>query len=141
MIGISLEKVRHFWRYIFKNYELRNQIFLWFIILHLKYFFPGVTIEGFEYVAFYECCTNKACRKKLEFEDEEKDCPYCETKIIKPGRGMRFVLLIDDDGETRRLQGFMNSIESYLPQCDEKDMEEKLNEIFEGKNCKKITYR
>ena len=54
---------------------------------------------------------------------------------------MRFQLLIDNDGETIHLTGFISSIESYLPpSTDEEDMEEKLNEIFEGKNCKKITY-
>ena len=53
---------------------------------------------------------------------------------------MRYVLVIDHEGETYRLQGFMDSIECYLPQCKEEDIEEQLNQLFESKKCK-ITYK
>ena len=101
--------------------------------------FSDVTIEGFEFVTFYESC-NK-CRKRLELdEDEDKNCPFCGAKDVIPGRAMRYVLVIDHEGETHRLQGFMDSIECYLPKCEEDEMDDKLNQLFENKTCK-ITYK
>ena len=101
--------------------------------------FSDATVEGFEFVAFYDCCPH--CRKKLELdEDEEKNCPFCGAKGINPGRGMRYILVIDKDEETHHLQGFMDSIESFLPKCEEEEMEGNLNEVYEGKSCN-IFYR
>ena len=50
-------------------------------------------------------------------------------------------MLIDSEGETIYLQGFKDCLGPHLPKCENEDeMEEKLNEIFEGKKCN-ITYR
>ena len=99
------------------------------------YLFLDVTIEGFAFVVFYESCPK--CRKKLELtENEEKNCPCCGTEGIQPGRAMRYVLVIDENEETHHLQGFMDSIETFLPECEEEEMEANLNELFEGKLCK-----
>ena len=74
-------------------------------------------------------------------ENEDKNCPYCGTKGINQlGRGMRYVLVVDKDGDTHHLQGFMNTIETFLPKCEELEMESKLNDLYEGKPCT-IFYR
>ena len=102
--------------------------------------FLDVIIEGFEYIAIHDSCKN--CRKWIDFEeDEEKICPFCGTRDVQLERGMRFVMLIDSEGETIYLQGFKDCLGPHLPKCENEDeMEEKLNEIFEGKKCN-ITYR
>ena len=101
-------------------------------------YFLDATIEGFQFVTFSDCCN--MCRKWVDLdEDEDKNCPFCGARDIIPGRAMRYVLVIDHEEETYQLQGFMDSIECYLPKCEEEDMEYKLNELFESKNCK-ITY-
>ena len=100
----------------------------------------------------YKACPNKLCRKKIKddlLEKLEKKevicCEFCKTKIHKPNMGLRYVLEIEtQEGKNETLQGFIDSIQRYLPDDlsdgDEEDMEEYMNEQFEGKIANKITY-
>ena len=69
--------------------------------------------------------------------------PFCKQKIHKPNMGIRYIMEIEtQEGKNETLQGFIDSIQRYLPDdlSDEaEDMEEYMNEQFEGKIAK-ITY-
>ena len=56
--------------------------------------------------------------------------------------GLRYILDIEtQEGKNETLQGFIDSIQRYLPDdLSDEDMEEYMNEQFEGKIANKITY-
>ena len=99
----------------------------------------------------YKACPNKKCRKKIkddlleQLENEVICCEFCKQKIHKPNMGLRYIMEIEtQEGKNETLQGFIDSIQRYLPDDlsdgDEEDMEEYMNEKFEGKIAKKLTY-
>ena len=98
----------------------------------------------------YKACPNKKCRKKIkddlleQLENMVICCEFCKQKIHKPNMGLRYIIDIEtQEGKNETLQGFIDSIQRYLPEDmeeDEEDMEEILNEKLEGKIAKKLTY-
>ena len=57
--------------------------------------------------------------------------------------GLRYIIDIEtQEGKNETLQGFIDSIQRYLPDDidDEEEMEEYMNDQFEGKIANKITY-
>ena len=99
----------------------------------------------------YKACPNKLCRKKIKDDQLEQlenmviCCEFCKQKIHKPNMGLRYIIDIEtQEGKNETLQGFIDSIQRYLPDDlsdgDEEDMEEYMNEKFKGKIAKKLTY-
>ena len=96
----------------------------------------------------YKACPNTKCRKKIkEIQLEQLEnmvicCEFCKQKIHKPILGLRYIIDIEtQEGKNETLQGFIDSIQRYLPDdLSDEDMEEYMNEQFEGKIANKITY-
>ena len=97
----------------------------------------------------YKACPNKLCRKKIkddqleQLENMDICCEFCKQQIHTPNMGLRYIIDIEtQEGKNETLQGFIDSIQRYLPDdlSDEEDVEEYMNEKFEGKIAKKLTY-